>query len=213
MFGSDGAGWRAKVGMLLERLKSETATIHAAVEAEIGLTDPNLQRDRYVDVLKRLYGFHAGLEPRLAVAIGDEAFLAPRRRLPDLARDLAHLGADDDLTRLAVWSGGPAPGDGAGALGALYVVEGSRLGGLTVSRILEQRLGLSGGGGYSYFAGSGREVGALWRGLRERIAGMSAAVADDGVIAGAIATFEAFRSFVCRPSQGDAAWLRPQLPT
>lgn len=199
--------------MLLERLKAETATIHAAVESEIGLADRGLTRDRYVGILQRLYGFHAGIEPRLAVALGDEAFLAPRRRLPDLACDLIALGAGESIARVPTFSGGPAPGDAAAALGSLYVLEGSRLGGRTVSRLLEDRLGFSDARGYSYFAAAGRDVAALWRGFRDRVAGRCGEQADDRVVAAAVATFEAFREFVCREPQGDEAWPRLLVPT
>jgi heme oxygenase len=199
--------------MLLERLKAETADVHAAVENEIGLADAGLTRERYIAILQRLYGFHAGIEPRLAVAMEDEAFLAPRRRLPDLARDLTALGAGTGVDRIATFSGGPAPGDGAAALGTLYVLEGSRLGGRAVSRLLEEKLGLRDGSGYSYFTAAGRDVGALWRGFRERIAGRPETQTDDRIVAGALATFGAFRSFVCRQSQGDEAWPRLLVPT
>ena len=48
--------------------------------------------DGYRDLLARLRGFHATLEPEIAGALGDDAFLDPRRRIEALDADLACLG-------------------------------------------------------------------------------------------------------------------------
>ncbi len=91
-------------------------------------------RAGYRDLLARLHGFHATWEHAIGAQLLDETFLAPRRRLALLAADLDHLG----LAPAAV-AALPQPGavrlDGpAAAMGALYVLEGSTLGGQLIGR-------------------------------------------------------------------------------
>lgn len=48
-------------------------------------------------------------------------------------------------------------------LGAMYVMEGSRLGGQFIAKHVEQVLGLEAGRGDAYFRGDGAQTGARWR--------------------------------------------------
>jgi heme oxygenase len=48
-------------------------------------------------------------------------------------------------------------------LGALYVLEGSTLGGQVISRHLEKHFGWKDGRGYSFFLGHGAHTGERWR--------------------------------------------------
>lgn len=196
---------------ILERLRSETASLHAAVEREAGLVDRALTRERYRLLLARLYAFHAALEPAIARALDDPAFFEPRRRLDRLAADLDALGAGARPAPAAAAGTGPA-GEAA-AFGALYVLEGSRLGGRIVARHLAALLGIGPGGGASYFAGEPGETARLWHGFGDRLTARAPALAADAVVAGAVATFEAFRTVVCPPSEGAPAWPRIRVPT
>lgn len=47
-------------------------------------------------------------------------------------------------------------------LGAMYVLEGSALGGLVIARHLERVLALNPGQGNAYFRGFGERTGAIW---------------------------------------------------
>lgn len=191
--------------MLHERLRRETADAHARLETGLRLTDPGLSLDRYRAVLEGFYTFLRPWERRVEAALGDPDFTRPRRRAHLLADDLAALGAAPGrVAALPDCPLLPPVDDPARALGSLYVLEGSTLGGQVVSRHLESILGLTDGRGYSFFRGHGAETGAMWRRFGERLAAFSAPGRDDGVVEGARSTFEALERWLCREATGPA---------
>lgn len=143
----------------------------------------------YVGVLGRLYGFWRGWEPQVAAVLLDEALLAPRRRLHLLAADLKAAGVcDADVAALPACPP-PVLDSAAEALGSLYVMEGSTLGGRVIQRHVERCLGEAGRAACSYFGGYGAQTGAMWRAFLARL---DTVPAEDGerVGRGATATFE-----------------------
>jgi heme oxygenase (biliverdin-IX-beta and delta-forming) len=149
-------------GSTLAHVRARTRELHERAEALIDL--PTLCTvERYRTLLSRLLGFHGPLERRLA-----HVDLRPVGLDLD-ARLKAHL-LEDDLRCLGVEPGQvPACDDLPAlpalpeALGCLYVLEGSTLGGQVISRHLRETMGIVPGGGGSFFASKGRDVGALWR--------------------------------------------------
>jgi heme oxygenase len=178
---------------LRDRLRAETRDDHDRLEDGLGLTDPDLNLARYRAVLARFFGFWAGWEPRVSAELSDEAFLLPRRRLHLLRDDLRALGIEPGTLPIC-----PAPalrGHGE-AMGSLYVMEGSTLGGRVILQGLEG-IGLPAAGGRSYFAGYGEATGAMWRGFLERLEAEPDAA---GVLRGAKATFAALADWMLRPA-------------
>ena len=62
------------------------------------------------------------------------------------------------------------------ALGAMYVLEGSTLGGRYITKAVRAKLGLTPGDGCSYFASYGDRVGLMWKAFG---AAVDAFAADD----------------------------------
>lgn len=175
------------------RLRAATADAHEALERDLDWQGRVATLPGYRALLARLRGFHAAYEPAIAMGLSDDAFLAPRRRLAALDADLAALGLDF-FARTAL----PAPaapalaGEGA-AMGALYVLEGSTLGGVVIGRHVG---GLHGEGTpLAYYAGRGREAGPLWRSFRARLDGLAAGQ-EAAAFAAGVATFEAMRGWL-----------------
>ncbi|MFD0934978.1 biliverdin-producing heme oxygenase, partial [Methylobacterium trifolii] len=146
--------------------------------------------------------------------ISDDAFLAPRLRLDALAADLRHLGLpEDSLAALPrpdpVFLAGPAA-----AMGALYVLEGSTLGGQVIGRHIAAQHGIT-GDGLAYYRAHGPRTGAMWAAFRARLdASSDEPAGEEAVTESAIATFEAMRAWLCeadagepRPAPGDLAIL------
>lgn len=182
---------------LHDRLRAATAPAHHALESDLAWERRIATRGGYLGLLARLRGFHAAYEPAIGRTLADDAFFDPRRRLARLDADLADLGLGREaIAALPVPRPVPIAGR-ARALGALYVLEGSTLGGQVIGRQVASRLGFDGTSGCTYFAGRGRATGAMWQAFRaalETLAGDEAAEAT--ALAAGIATFEALRTWL-----------------
>ena len=142
--------------------------------------------------LERLYGFHAIWEPQVAAALNDPAFFEPRRKLALLAADLG-----DDANALATLPRPTLPTPLAtvpDALGSMYVLEGSTLGGQLIARHVRATLGLPA----HYHAAYGPRSGAMWRGFQDKLGGTVAAKDEDRVLDAARATFVHLREWLAR---------------
>ncbi len=180
---------------LMLRLKAETSAAHDRIEAEVGLAERMTSPDGYRRLVARFHGFHRVFEPEAATALADDAFFGPRRKLDLLERDLAALGLRAaEIEALPRCRSLPAPPTPAAALGALYVVEGSTLGGALIARDVERVLGLTPETGCAYFRAYGRETAAMWRAFCQHVE-TSGEPADE-VVAGALATFERLRAWL-----------------
>lgn len=177
--------------MDLGRLKRETAIEHEHVESLMPLMSFSLEEHRYRVALVSLHGFIRGWEAWSELHAPKElhSMLSERQRSHFLEADLLYFGenpsqfhyvpADKNLTGKA------------GFLGAMYVIEGSSLGGQYIAHHVEKVLNLTVGQGDAYFRGYGKRTGSMWHEFQQVLA----AVPDDeteAVIAAAKNTYEAF---------------------
>jgi len=185
-------------GPLLQALRDATSVQHRDVETLLPASWSTLGRDGYGAYLARLAGFHLPLEASVFAAqdwheLGlSEA--SERRRGPRLRADLAALGiAAAELPYLTELPDLRALGRG---LGALYVLEGSTLGGQVLAREVTRG---AAGAPTAFLNGAGDATGERWRTFcqfAERLADARPDVTVDAVTA-ARDTFAAL-----------AAWLR-----
>jgi heme oxygenase len=160
----------------------------------LSLQHDDLTIESYRIVLAKLYGFWATWETQVGELYNDDAFLAPRRRAYLLAADLTSLQISD-LDSLPRCPRIPLK-DRCMALGSIYVMEGSSLGGRVILRNVERSLGDTGKDASKYFAGYGERTGIMWREFLVRLEDTSPR--DRELVSlGALATFESF-----------AAWFR-----
>ncbi len=174
---------------MLRHLRTATRPTHRALEGTLGLLDEHLELDAYRQILARFYGFWIGWEPQVAALLQDAELLAPRRRLHLLAADLTALGVS--RRELAALPKCPLTTlhDAAHALGSLYVMEGSTLGGKLIRAYVQRCLGSAVLDGCTYFHGYGSDTATMWRDFLARLA--AAPAADTQSIGhGAVATFE-----------------------
>ena len=92
----------------------------------------------------------------------------------------------------------------AAAFGAMYVVEGSTLGGAMIARHAEWTLGLNADTGCAYFSSYGRDVGRMWNEFGAKLLAISTPDTDDLIVASANLTFECMRAWL-PPRQASAA--------
>ncbi|GJD60236.1 biliverdin-producing heme oxygenase [Methylobacterium frigidaeris] len=182
---------------ILERLRTETRAAHDAIERDLAWETRVANRDDYRALLGRFWGLHAVLEPALAASLGDAAFFDPRRRLAHLVADLRFLGFDDAAIGALPRPQLALPRHRAEAFGALYVLEGSTLGGQVIAKHIGRQLGLTAEGGCRYYAAHGRETGAMWKAFRLSLAEEASHGKADVIVASATATFDAMRLWLC----------------
>ncbi|TWH71970.1 heme oxygenase [Modestobacter roseus] len=203
-------------GDVLRRLRTETATEHRAVEDALDLLDPELTRARLVTALTRMHGFwcaaEAGLDAWAAAEPADATRVgwSRRRRSHLFAADLAELDAPAtpvDQPHLP-----PVAGTDT-ALGRLYVLEGSSLGGVFIDRHLATLPHVAAPGALRAFSPYGAETGAMWHAFRsatrERVAGGGDA---ERVVASARETFGALAVWcgAVAAEQGDSGSALPR---
>ena len=183
---------------LFERLKSETGPAHERIEREIRLPERLRSREAYAGLLKRFYGFHAIWEAEVQRGLADPGFFDRRRKTHLLVCDLRALGTEDaTIKRLPLCRPMPPMPTRAAALGSMYVVEGSTLGGAVISKEVEQALGLSVQSGCAYFRSYGADVGRMWTRFRTHLLAHSSPCDENEIIAAANATFETLRIWLC----------------
>ncbi|MGI4814073.1 MAG: biliverdin-producing heme oxygenase [Janthinobacterium lividum] len=194
---------------LFLRLRTETAACHTAIEEAVDVSNRIRTRDSYQALLARFYGFVAPFEDALSAALPDaqREFMGPRFKAPLLRDDLVYLTGNlavtDALPRCTALPSLDSP---AALWGALYVMEGSTLGGRMIAPMVAQSLGLSERHGYSYYEGYGERTGSMWKAFREHAAAELAPSEIDATVAAAIDTFERLGAwFRTMPSDSAAA--------
>ena len=187
-------------------LQSRTAVLHQRVEESLGLTDPALTVQRLGAVVVRLGAFfgaaQAGLEGWAQTCQSDAAALQwpLRRRLGRFGADAAALGAASNEIRSPV-PVLPAVAGTAEALGRLYVLEGSSLGGRMINRSFAQRAAGDPLVGVRLYGLDpyGDATGAMWHALRRfSTAWTGSEQRRDEVVQAAVSTFTALDGW-CAP--------------
>ena len=179
------------------RLRAATGPAHVALEEALDWRARVATRAGYRDLLARLHGFHAVWEPAIGRALADDAFFDARRRLAALAADLRHLGMRAETIDALAMPGTVRLAGPAAAMGALYVLEGSTLGGRAIGRHIAALHGIE-GDGLVYYRAHGPRAGAMWAAFRLRLDDVSGdAAAEAAALASAIAAFDAMRVWLC----------------
>ncbi|WP_158531587.1 MULTISPECIES: biliverdin-producing heme oxygenase [unclassified Meiothermus] len=175
-------------------LKEATRGEHERLEALLPVFDPAFDRGRYVILLSQIYQAVAPLESRLStLPLPPALCLSERLKSPALRADLLALGAElPPLPTALSW----LPQEVPEALGAMYVLEGSSLGGQLISRHLQNSLGLSPERGLRYFVGYGPKTSAMWKSFGQILRQQVLPGSEEQVAEGARCTFALFGQFL-----------------
>ena len=164
--------------MDLDYLRTATRPEHEGTESTVSLMDATLTRAQYAETLAHMYrAVRAWDDWSLARAPEDlTALLHGRQRSRLIEADLQSLGAEPPVSlpplHAVPWmpaSTGPGEFE-ARFLGAMYVIEGSTLGGQYIAKHAEETLGLTPGQGNSYFRGYAERNGSMWRAFKAVLA-------------------------------------------
>jgi heme oxygenase (biliverdin-IX-beta and delta-forming) len=180
---------RAATTAAHERMHAH-AGFAAAAAGTIGVRD-------YRRLLARVYGFHRPFEAaarEAAASSGCDFDVEGCARLPALLADLKMLGLDSEaIARLPLWAPSYSLASEAALLGALYVLEGSTLGGAQIARALQGVVGDEAGDGRRFFLGRGDQRSSMWRDFLARLESLSEdPKSSEQAIGAAVATFEDF---------------------
>jgi heme oxygenase (biliverdin-IX-beta and delta-forming) len=184
---------------LLQLLKAETRSHHERAERVVQLMSPGLSVEGYRQHLEALHALHAALESAAARQLGAferELRLAERWKLHLLREDLRALGHDEaSLGRLPGIEPPPQVPGMPEALGTLYVLEGSTLGGQIILRHLLRHFEGKSVGRFAFFRAYGDAVGPMWKSFGEAVLRVCPEPSlAPRVVRGAQETFEVFEA-------------------
>ena len=183
--------------MIAQHLKSETAPAHAAAERYLSEKLQAISsRHDYGIILRSLYGFYAPLQDAIFQHIKTTHLpdLSSRRTASLILDDLKALGISTE--HIEVCTQLPAIHHPAQAFGALYVLEGSTLGGRMISRMLKenQHVKLQ-PAQIRFFEGYQKETGEKWKSFLEAL---NQQTDVSPIIETANQTFQLFQNWIIR---------------
>ncbi len=156
--------------MLSENLKKETLANHQQLEKMLVVKMKSIRSPQdYVDLLQLFYTYFGGLETLIDQHINANELSdhAARRKSAALAQDITDLGGQP-LPK-ATGADLPPINDALDAFAAMYVIEGSTLGGKIISKMMAQQLNIPDGKGLSFFNGYGEDTDAMWQAFKQRL--------------------------------------------
>lgn len=185
---------------IVERLKCETRVLHEQIELVVGIMRPDIDRSDYARYLATLLGYYTPLERQLLELSGLRELvpdLGLRCKVPLLEHDLRSLGLSDAaIASTPRCQELPALGDASRALGVLYVLEGSTLGGQVIGRHLRLRLPTEVAAAASFLRGYAENTGSMWQEFRRVLTASARSVTEeDQMVAAAADTFVSLRNW------------------
>ena len=148
--------------MIMEQLKNETKEAHQSLEK---LLIPYIKQtnttETYSRLLEMFYGYMKPVEELIDQHVEKSKIPAysDRRKAESLLDDLKYWGKND-IPQLAEQL--PEINNYNQAIGAMYVFEGSTLGGKIINKILMGNLGKETPEGFSFYNGYGEQSQAMW---------------------------------------------------
>lgn len=181
--------------MLSESLREKTLSSHRELEKQVVKKIKSIQSVAdYVDLLHIFHGYFGSLENKIKPLL--HADLVPdiheRRHAKRLADDITALGGRPD-TRIQIAM--PHILGWQEALGALYVMEGSTLGGKFIVQLVSKQAKLT--KGFSFFSAYGERTAEHWAQFQDTINARVVEPSDiDRTVTAAGETFCYFSAFI-----------------
>lgn len=184
--------------MFIEKLRSETKHIHQALEK---VMIPAIKQadtpEAYAKILNVFYGYFKAIENLLDVQLDEKLVPAygQRRKADIILEDLNAMNLNGSLPPLATDL--PQISSVHQALGAMYVLEGSTLGGQVITKMLKQNLNLTDTACLKFFSGYGDETQKMWASFMEALDKQAQEESLQGeMVEAAINTFAKFKLWI-----------------
>jgi len=156
--------------MFTDEIKEATLENHQQVE-KVLVTRMKAMRSMndYTALLQMFYGYFGGLEKMIKPYITSNILADhnDRRKTEALVNDLETLNAGVPTT--ANETDLPVITNYLQAFGALYVIEGSTLGGKIISQMMQKHLHFNGNEGLSFFEGYGDDTMPMWENFKQAL--------------------------------------------
>ena len=148
----------------------------------------------HVDFLNWLYAYYGPLEDRIRTQLAAENFpdIKRRSRADALLQDMEAAGIP--LPAPEICRDLPVIDTYGKALGALYVMEGSTLGGRIIAEILARQLGSA--KCLSYFSSYGNETAGMWQSFKDLLDGPATLAFKEDILSSAVSTFLTFKTWI-----------------
>jgi heme oxygenase (biliverdin-IX-beta and delta-forming) len=183
--------------MITEHLKDVTRSAHAELEK---LVIERIRRANtpagYLHLLDLFYGFYKPVEERIDRFIDHTHFpdFPQRRKAASLVQDMHEMNSEgsgmmcEDLPQIS------RPSE---SIGALYVLEGSTLGGGIICKLLKKEMGDDAPQSFLFFNSYGEATMEMWMKFKDRINSYSGDAAMQRQMADAAnATFIKFKNWI-----------------
>lgn len=197
--------------MSLAELRERTRPCHAQLDERLQLfTTVQSQEDYRAHLFRFFQIFHHAEKALHAYPTWREFGVewAEREKSSLLRADLLALGiGESDLENIPLPEPLPPHSSFAEAVGSLYVLEGSTLGGQYISRHYQAKLGLRAESGLSFHSGYGAETGARWQSFCASLENIFRAYpqSKEEILDAACAAFAAVEKILCEaptPAKG-----------
>ncbi len=184
--------------MLSEQLKTETAQQHVALERLVIPTIKSIKSfDDYKRLLQLFYGYYQPVETAIDnhINILDLPDYAERRKAILIKQDLESI--KETAFNLPLCNDLPTITNMSEALGAMYVLEGSTLGGKFIGKMIAKQLDVNNNDSIQFFSAYGDEVEEKWYSFKNHIdLYTSNADVSKQVISAANDTFLKFKEWI-----------------
>jgi heme oxygenase (biliverdin-IX-beta and delta-forming) len=155
--------------LVMALLRTETASAHKNLERTRHLERlfaPDYTMQEYQELIFRFYGFVSGIEPLIFGNLPEsqKAILGHKTKAGLLEMDIAALDTEE-IAPEAIPRCGKLPQlpTFARQMGALYVMEGSTLGGRIITKRLKEHFGPAILGKLNYYDCYGESIGSEWK--------------------------------------------------
>lgn len=180
---------------ILHELKQRTAFDHRRLETLVQAQRSLCSLPEYRVLLSDLFAIYLALETRMALVAALPHYLpdiSNRWKISYLASDLRSLGIA--AQNIKHCSPVPPIASVSQALGCMYVLEGSTLGGQILSREVLVHLKLTRANGCRFFSSYGSDVGSMWRRFTDALESYDRSNPNERpvILDSAVATFRFF---------------------
>ena len=176
--------------MLIEQVRAATAEDHKKLEDRLfPFLHTIHSHKQYAQLLNAFYGYIYPVQEKINRFINPAVVpdMNERRNASFIVRDLQHLGIalnTDLCTDLPVINDHPS------AMGALYVLEGSTLGGKIIAKTISEKIPSP--EAFGFFKGYGPETGPMWKKFTQYLEHPFNQQAAATVVYSATSTFRCF---------------------